>query len=187
MAVGMQFLCQSPVRALHVLCGSVCRQPEDAIVVLDVRMCRHAPPHPQLRCATAAESPRSCHVNVYRTNLRRLTTALACCPQIIAVDTGRQDKSEVRLTGDCLVRSTGYRIVSEVTKLAVFGKTQRNQGHLRHPSDHSTQFGATGAGRQGKRLAGRWSDVSEEIEIFRTPARHPLLALPGEISIISTR
>src|SRR5579875_1294561 len=35
---------QSPVGSLDVLCRSVCRQPENAVVVLDVRMCSHAHP-----------------------------------------------------------------------------------------------------------------------------------------------
>jgi len=44
--------------------------------------------------------------------------------------------------------------------------------------------GRSKLGRQGKSRDGRWSDVTEEIEIFGLTG-HPVLALPGESSMIS--
>jgi hypothetical protein len=63
---------------------------------------------------------------------------------------GRQDKSEYGWRVICLFRSIGYGMVSEITTLAIFRKTQRNQCHLCHPLARLAQVGLREAGRQGK-------------------------------------
>jgi hypothetical protein len=84
-----------------------------------------------------------------------------------------------------LISSVNYRMVTWKSELVVFGKTQRNQGPFRHPGVLLPSLRPWRVGRQGKRLAGRWSDVPEEIEILGLPSHTPMLALPAESSMIS--
>jgi hypothetical protein len=62
-------------------------------------------------------------------------------------------------------------MVSDLAKLAAFGKAQQNQSHLRHPSARMAQIGSAEAGRQGKSDTIRRAQVAGRVGFLAIRSR----------------